>query len=58
LPKEWDTGQFKGICTRGAFELDMKWNEGRIISIEVLSKKGQICRINPKANVKVTSGGK
>lgn len=58
LPQEWNTGQFDGLCTRGAFELDMKWEGGQITSVDVLSKKGQICRINPKSKVKVTSNGK
>jgi len=58
LPKTWSTGKFDGVCTRGAFELDMEWKDGQISSVEVLSKKGQTCRINPKTKVKVTSNGK
>ena len=58
LPKAWDTGRFDGLCARGAFELDMEWTEGRIMALEVLSKKGGVCRINPKTKVKVTSDGK
>lgn len=55
LPKAWNTGCFKGVCTRGAFELDMNWKDGQITRVEVLSKKGQICRINPGTKVKVTN---
>ena len=58
LPKEWSTGHFEGLCTRGAFELDMEWKNGQIIRVEVLSKKGQTCRINLKEIVKVTNRGK
>lgn len=58
LPKEWSTGHFEGLCTRGAFELDMKWSDGQIVRVEVLSKKGQVCRIKLKTTVKVTSRGK
>ncbi len=58
LPKTWNTGRFDGVCARGAFELDMEWKDGRLTKVEVLSKKGQTCRINPKANVKLTSNGK
>lgn len=58
LPKEWNTGSFEGVCARGAFELDMQWKEGKITQVEVLSKKGQPCRINPGGKVKVTSNGK
>jgi alpha-L-fucosidase 2 len=52
LPKEWGSGRFRGVCARGAFELDMKWNAGKVTSVEVLSKQGQTCRI--KAGIKAT----
>ena len=58
LPSNWSTGKFDGVCARGAFELDMEWKDGQITRVEVLSKKGQACRINPKTKVKVTSNGK
>jgi len=57
LPKAWSDGRFDGLCARGAFELDMQWTGGEIARVEVLSKKGQNCRINPKTNVKVTANG-
>jgi alpha-L-fucosidase 2 len=58
LPEAWGEGRFDGVCARGAFELDIQWTDSRIIRVEVLSKKGQTCRINPKTNVKVTADGK
>jgi len=58
LPTTWSTGKFDGVCARGAFELDMEWEDGQISSVEVLSKKGQTCSINPKTKVKVTCNGK
>ena len=58
LPKAWSQGHFQGLCTRGAFELDMQWVDGQITRVEVLSKKGQTCRINPHIRVQVTSQNK
>ncbi len=58
LPNTWSKGQFIGVCARGAFELNMHWSEGQITKVEILSKKGQTCRINPKTKVKVTNNGK
>jgi alpha-L-fucosidase 2 len=58
LPKTWSKGHFDGLCARGAFELDMQWIDGQITQVEVLSKMGHTCRINPKAKVKVTTDGK
>lgn len=58
LPKAWSNGHFDGLCARGAFELDMQWTDGQITRVEVLSKKGHTCRIDPKTKVKVTADGK
>jgi alpha-L-fucosidase 2 len=58
LPQAWSNGRFDGVCSRGAFELDMQWKEGRITHVEILSKNGQLCRIDPKIRVDVTSNGK
>jgi alpha-L-fucosidase 2 len=58
LPSAWDKGEFNGLCARGAFELDMKWQNGIITEVDVLSKAGQKCRINPGVHVQVKSGGK
>jgi len=58
LPQAWRKGRFDGVCARGAFELDMQWTEGQITRVELLSKKGQTCRINPRIKVKVFTGDK
>lgn len=54
LPETWSQGRFDGVCARGGFELDMQWDKGCIESVEVVSRKGQTCRINPKTKVNVT----
>ncbi len=58
LPGEWVYGRFDGVCARGGFELDMKWNNKTITGLEVLSKTGNICRIDAGGNFKVTKDGK
>ena len=57
LPKEWSAGRFKGVCARGAFELDMKWSGAKVTSVEVLSKEGQPCRIKTGTKATVQSAG-
>jgi len=57
LPKAWSNGHFDGVCARGAFELDIQWGDGKIKRVEVLSKKGQTCRINPRTKVQVFTNG-
>ena len=58
LPGEWANGSFTGVCARGAFELDMNWKNGNITTVDIISKAGQICRINTGMKVKVKSEGK
>ena len=41
LPKEWAAkGSFKGLCARGAFEVDCAWRDGRPVRVTVRSRKG------------------
>ena len=54
LPEAWSSGQMRGICARGGFELDFEWSEGKIDRVEVLSRAGEVCRIRVSAPVKVT----
>jgi len=58
LPDEWGDGRFYGVCARGGFELDFKWKNKAISEVEILSKAGEICRIDNGSNFKVTSNGK
>ena len=58
LPDDWTDGSFKGVCARGAFELKFDWENKSLTSVEVVSKAGQVCRINPKGLNSVTSNGK
>jgi len=55
LPEFWSKGRFDGVCARGAFELDIQWKNGEITHVDILSKKGQTCRINPKTKVSITT---
>jgi len=58
LPDEWSEGHFDGVCARGGFELDFKWKNKTISEVEILSKAGEICRIDNGKNFKVTFNGK
>jgi len=58
LPNEWSKGEFEGVCVRGGFELDMKWKDKKITSVDVLSKTGNLCRIITGGISKVTNDGK
>jgi alpha-L-fucosidase 2 len=57
LPKEWREGRFKGVCARGAFELDMTWSGGKLTRVEIRSKEGQPCRLKTGIQATVWSDG-
>lgn len=48
LPKSWSTGYVKGLCARGAFEVDIKWKNNRLTSALIHSKLGKKCRIQSR----------
>ena len=40
LPAEWSDGEVKGLMARGGFEIDMKWENGILQTVRILSKLG------------------
>jgi alpha-L-fucosidase 2 len=38
LPTAWPDGQVKGLCTRGGFEVDIAWSDGKITETTIRSK--------------------
>jgi alpha-L-fucosidase 2 len=40
LPAAFANGEVKGICARGGFVLDIKWGNGKLEYVKVLSKAG------------------
>jgi len=58
LPDEWSEGTFKGVCARGAFELDFAWKNKMVTQLKIKSKAGEVCRIEYKPGLKISSNGK
>ena len=38
LPKEWSTGEIKGIKARGNYEINLVWNNGKVSKASITSK--------------------
>jgi alpha-L-fucosidase 2 len=57
LPGEWHAGEFRGLCTRGAFELDLHWENGSLRTVDILSKAGADCKISAEGKVIVSANG-
>jgi alpha-L-fucosidase 2 len=43
LPKAWRNGRVRGIRARGGYEIDMRWQEGGIVSASIQSMQTQAC---------------
>ncbi|MHC4174950.1 MAG: glycoside hydrolase family 95 protein [Planctomycetota bacterium] len=40
LPKAWPSGSVKGLCARGAFEVDIRWEDDKLTKAVITSKLG------------------
>jgi alpha-L-fucosidase 2 len=60
LPSALPDGQIKGICARGGFHLDLKWKDGKLDSVKVISLAGKDCllRYDGKTKLLKTHRGK
>ncbi len=58
LPKAWASGEITGLRARGAFEVNLKWKEGQLITASVKSLAGLPCRLRVGVPVTVTAAGK
>ena len=45
LPKDWKTGEVKGLCARGGFVVDETWNGGELRDVVVRSTIGGTLRL-------------
>ncbi len=46
LPDAWPAGSVKGILARGAFQVDLKWENHTLTEASVASKLGGPCKVN------------
>jgi alpha-L-fucosidase 2 len=40
LPDALPDGEVKGICARGGFVIDIKWSDGKLVQLTIVSKAG------------------
>lgn len=52
---DWSKGEAKGMTARNGFELAFSWTNGALESAEILSRKGETCRLMLPKGKKVTN---
>jgi alpha-L-fucosidase 2 len=55
LPSAWPNGSVTGLRTRGGFEVDIEWKDGKLQRAAVTSRLGGVCRL--RTRTPVTVGG-
>lgn len=55
LPKAWPDGEVKGLCARGGFVVDMKWESNKLIRAKIYSKKGGYSKLVYHTNTRKIS---
>ena len=45
LPARWQNGDVSGLRGRGNYEVNLKWNNGKLVSAEISNPNGGICNI-------------
>jgi alpha-L-fucosidase 2 len=53
LPDAWKSGYISGLRARGAFEVDIAWQSGRLTKAKIKSLEGGICTIISKVPIKL-----
>ncbi len=55
LPAAFGSGEVKGICARGGFVLDIKWSNGQLQELKIVSKAGKPLLLRYEGIVKAIS---
>ncbi|MBQ8310072.1 MAG: glycoside hydrolase family 95 protein [Clostridia bacterium] len=55
LPSRWDHGSFRGLCARGGYELDVRWEQYEVTSVDLRAKFAGECRIELPVSQKAFS---
>ncbi len=53
LPGAWKSGMVKGLKSRGGFEIDIEWENGKLKQAVIHSFLGGNCRVRADMNIKV-----
>lgn len=55
LPKAWPKGSIKGLCARGAIEVDLSWKDGKVSEVILRPRISSKQKLRAPRNQKITS---
>jgi alpha-L-fucosidase 2 len=55
LPSAWPSGNVKGLCARGGFEVGIDWQDGKLNQCIIYSKVGNKCKVRYSRPFRVTT---
>lgn len=53
LPTAWYKGEVKGLCAKGGFEVDIKWENNRLAEAIITSNAGKNCKVFSKDKLEI-----
>jgi alpha-L-fucosidase 2 len=56
LPSSWPNGKVAGLRARGGYEVDILWNEGKLISATIVAKRNGSCTVRTQTPIAVSEG--
>jgi alpha-L-fucosidase 2 len=56
LPSSWKDGEIKGLCARGGYVVDIRWENGALVQARITSPEGSKYKVRYKEKVKTFSG--
>lgn len=55
IPDSWKSGEYRGLCARGGFEIDAAWDNGTLKKLTITANKSGVCRLKLNRTTNLSS---